>query len=1628
MWGGYLTKLKNGFSGIGKSKVNSNNQIIPDLPFQQQRFKGGISKRFGEYNSITLEKEEKEVIFRDPVGKGAIYIHGANTPYYSGDIVYNKITERFSSTFSQIDYPVFSDCIIFKRISTDKSQVGRIYGSHPNGRVRDYYPMKIPQGMCYIKRFEYQSITKSSLDQETKYRRDKNYYSKVFEELYEKGRPVEFEKVLCCRKCGQYYYTGSLMPEEKSPCIALTKDGSGKYKGTVKEEMAGKFYTIDSRERKVTNPLHTQYVDAEEFDNYKKGYKIIRFTELDITKYDYDYRILYYPKIRFPSYYIYQYQGALQGKKCSARYGITRDGSPITVEEFSQKNNFFYSSYANFMYQVCNWAQNFSKQAQCSVELTKKIQQTTRHYEKYVWEHASWHTSAGTNYMSDPSATNWNGFAFISGNKTKQAYGAYYTDEGDAVNKTCNFGIQGGTLHGGAEYGYSTGMSYAHRGKAFSSVDLKYHDNSAPLYSYEFEPAPGEFIFDPLSSENDPLSEQDLNDNNITPKDESNTVNEEKEETTNYQWSGDPFEILYVSNFSKNDVDLQMYTPHVFTNILEYEEISPTSEKLMSKSDSNLQYCTMVTMQKTSGGGASKGSSFGGSQASGYIYIDGLDITSYQNNMMYYKQKYVTKNTSSGPKDFAAGAEEVRYTEIPEYYPYNDRLKYNDLFFSPYYGGNGVGSYTGSGAGKYLSGKQFKEVNQRLATSLAKYSFLAVGASTGWAGSVFNKYIFLKCLPSNEWEEDIDTDKPDHSEIDGANGFNTDNMPPLFRPMTESEIEEMKRRYRRYFPSASYTFLVSRPAGKLSCLSADKDFKDSDWGGGPFCHFKGSVSYGRRSINTEGPWKLVDSGVHPKNHYYYPGWKWEQYKIVFDDEEYGFGAYDNGLPYGVYTTVNDPYNGYNGNGNERVERDKHKTLTEFSPVFKDADIPGYYYQAFSNLDQVSSSYAEYMMLVTREKGKLLTAYNANPRIQRPWAGNITTVAGCCPIRAKNKYFIFDSSRYPDSYQTISKKPWAPISNTPDMQNRFFGSGATYVNYLGEGVYPHPDGDKFILVSSWFTDIDDGFSGIELKFNDGFTNFAKGKCSTGFNLPCDSALIATYNIAGPLISASNLFSKDNATSKYTTNKGVFPIIKGLWQPDKDSKGMKNIEHVLFMIETQCMIEGPEYFFSTSRSELPAGFEKSYQGYKSRGLIAAVKYKGKDEHEYYPLNSEVIGFYKYFKPQNTKRDKINFRRAFDPMPRAMTKKTGYYYDCEEAFGLYEVSSPYAYETQLAAKMSFTVRIGDNTAVLFMFAYDIDKWPANIDSDNPTNDKQFAKIYKDEEYKFKTAYLSTIIDANGVKAQDAFNSFEMQYSLRDLTTRRSKSDRSLENEGYEYFKKDKQTYYGIIVPKDSTSKKGYKLLPQYIYDNKKDNKVQRGIARLVRWRTMTWECPKTSDDYKIIYNKDDEVTLEKYEGAIAQIAISFNKPLNEYVDQYYVGQTVLVLFYRKVGSNKVNVENLFIPKQMIWLEDKTNEEEILTDTHTYNKKLINIASLGMIDTIIIKKKNSTTKSNKYSNLFTSRKDKDEEATFEILGIPVISTDNQTYLAVTKDCKFWEIAGKVGSGKQVHLTAEFMENKENE
>ena len=1609
MWGQNKTKWKNGISGLGKYGVNSNNEIIPNLQFQRKNFKGGIAKRFGEYNTVILEEEEEELQIRDRVGKGYLYIHGNNSPYYAGTIIYNRETELFSAIFEQNEYPVFSDCVIFKRMSYAKDKVGLVYGSTGKDRVRDYSPASIANGDVYTKRFEYQSITKSSLDQETAFRRDKNYYSKVFEELYEKGRPNEFETKLCCYQCGKYYYTGNLMPAENSKCVAINEEGAN---------AAGIFYTIDgNKDKQVSNPQHKQYVAAEVWDNLKDC-EIIRFNELDITKYKWDYRIIYYPEWYFGAAYINYYQGSMKGIQCNARYGLTKNGEPININQYTKENDFWYISYANFMYYVCSYNANWAEKPSPMVEITTQINQSITHAEDYRWEAVSWHSSKGVNYMT---GNNWAPMEYQTGGvKSRPMAGAFYYDSGsDEYVRSCNFAKgrvsnRGGALHnapGGFEV--TTTRTCGHLIKGFTDVSLEISEYFLNLYDTTYRPA-GEFLSDPANSES--LTDDELAENGITPKNETTSVEEITKEQY-YQGRIDPFEITMVSNFSTSNVNLQLYSPHVFFNRQKYNRIKETEEKLSdSSTENNLNYITIKLLQKNSDGSAN-------SSGSGYVQVNDEDYINNYENGYYLKQKTRTERVSFYNKNteqfeeydaqFADGSEKVYFRDEDTDRPANNMFKKNELPSSMKHDSKGRTAEEGF---------EFRDINQRLCAALGKYSFLAIGYNTGWAGSVFNKYIFLNLLPDKEkiYEDSEDSDGSDmdtldHNELGKINILN--NPPKLLRILTSEELDAREEAYKKRM--SGFNKKIRMTGSRYNLLQCESywwwKWYKRDVGG---CQYEGGGTFkiSDRKVDVEYPWILLET-TKTKSGVVYHTYGIDT-RAGSSNLSYNYDDLKD-LDGNSNTTFNDDF----GSGNTSDINNglnKYRYTEEVSPVWKNVNIPGAYLTYYSNLNRIGSSYAEYRLYFTRTKGKLLYAYNANYSIQRPWAGNIVTAAGCCPIRSKNKYFIFDGKR--TDRQGNKKQKWAPSENLPTMQNRFFGSGATYVNFLGEGIYAHPDGDKFIIVTSWFSDAYEGLAGIELRLNKNFTTFADSKCSAGFSQSCDTALIACYQTAGPFVYSHNIFVKDKDSYKYQVNKGVFPIIKALWQPDKDSKIFKTIENALFMIETQCMIEGPEYYYSKSDNQEPPGFESNFTAYKSRGLMVAIKYNSADKYTNYVIDpDDKIGFFKYFKPQNEKRYPINCRQAYDAMPRALREKAGYYWECEEAFGLYEISSPFTFETQLAAKMSFCVRVGDNTAILFLLAYDIDKWPANGDGDNPTHDTQFPKIYAEEEYSFKSAYIPITFNGNsGAKAEAPFTDFVMMKCLRPLAVKKDKSDRALEKLGKAYFKWGKTTYPGIIVPKSYHNQTGYDLLPEYRFNEKKDESLQikRGVVRLVRWRTMEWKAPKTNKKGEIQYTRDDEVEYEEYIGAIAQCAVSYTRPLKDSINQYYVGKTVLLCFYQKKGSKDFVVKNLHIPEKMVWQEENTTGTQAAAGTRDYREHLLNIASLGMIDTIIIEKK--ITKKRK--------KDEEEAKLFEVLAIPVITSDNQTYLAVTKDCEYWQIAGKVGSGSMQHLVAEFVENKEDE
>lgn len=1603
------------FSALGKGAVWGNNNIIPDESFRRRQFKDGYAKRFGLWNTVIINPQEVEIPEARKHGKGIIYLHGSvNGPFFEGRMFYDTYTERFSIEFEEISYPVYSDAINLRRMSTTRENVGLVQGSIPYIRVKDFNTAPIENGTVYIKRFEYQSITKSSLDTTSPYRRNTKYYSMVFNELYEKGRPLEFEKKLCCSRCGQYYYTGALMPADQSASIAFQKD----------KDAPGYFYTVDDREpMRVANPQHKQYYDAEEIENLK-NYKPIRAVKWDITKYDYDYRILYYPKWNFAQSEITGYMGATGWVECDCTYGIKpyttpgTDGSYITVQDYAEQNEFSYMSHIAWMNKIAqackaNVAWRFKQ------EMTTQVARTTRDKDDYAYEALAWHNSQGRVYMQG-------GFPMVEYNtkaKLKKQWGAYYTHEGDEHVIGCTFwptliSFYGGDTHGGAERGSSEDKTIGHHWLGYSSITLEYA--ALPYYdiwddSYGNFP-PGEFLSDPDNSQS--LSDEDLANEGITPKNDETKVEEKKEKlyANYYQSTVDPFEITYAANFSSNDIDLQCYVPHVFTNVQRYQEIGKLEKRLITATDALAVYSTKKLIQKD-GGDGNKYSFLSD------VYGQAPDIS---NSLYWFEQKtregsvWYVKQTyppdeyfdqhpedigkvfywhTEGTVNFNDGVEKVYYTST--HHLTGKYINLDDLFHTPYWRyGYGSGGWEPYGH----TGYSFREVQQRVVTAYSKYSFLCVG-TPGLYDSVFNRYIFIDFLEdkSTITEEEIPAVKHGEHQTDE---FDDNYSSSLFGEMTEKEWKYLQYWYGGDYYREKLKIEIGRPSYKWSCYTADLNPADTKG-----CFTKNeTISFTTRQVTYQYPW--ISLGTETDEN----GYTYETFALDLDEYS-GANTWENGNP---YPAIHPDYRDSDAGGsNIDPTPKKKKTPAEVSPVWENVNIPSYYLDYWSTpWNQFALAYSEHVIYMTVKKGALMRMGNPSSAWLHPWSGSILTGIGCCPIRLKDKYLVFDGKK------TATKNAWDPMINQPYMINRFHSTGSMFVNYLAEGIYPHPDGDKFIIIVPWFTDADEGFSGIQLRVN-GLTDFAGGKCSTGFNISCDSALAVTYSIADPTkgmprVSSANIYSEDKTDSHWKVNKGIFPVLKGYWQPDGSSKIASNMSGALFMIETQCMIEGPEYYFSKSESDYPPGFAPDFKGYQSRGLMVAINHGEKFTN--YVIGGKDCGFFDYFKPQNEKRDKINLRRAHDTKPKAMRKEEGYYWDCEEAFGPYEIASPFTFETQIAAKMSFSVRVGEEYGVLFLLAYDIDKWPCTA-ADMPSDDEGFPEIYPEEEYKFKSAYFTLKFNgANKPTWSDKFKDWQMTYIFTKVKLDRAKySSRQLDNMGKKYLEIGKKKYKGIVVPKSYTGKNAYgvNMLPIYNIDESysvnENNKVKRGIVRLVRWRTFKWNVAQRNSD-GTVKTKNGETLYDEYTGAIAQLAVMFNQ--TEQPNMYYTGgdKVVLMCFYQKGKSTKIEVKNLNIPDYMVWQEDKTTQEMLDKGEYDYEEHLLQLTRVGIFDTVTIESRAMTSKE-------TKKKDYSDVFMLEALTIPVIATDGNTYLCVTTDCENWEIAGVVDRGYALtHLAAGYL------
>lgn len=259
MWGDNKIIWKSGTmpNSVGRGAVNSNNEIIPELEFQQKRIKDGVAKRCGEWNHvITKIPEAKKPPVFEIKKEGWLFLNGylgdgqkRTISYYIGELFYDEANEIFTDKWATATAWTLSDSVVSRRISEDLRYVGEafvdpnwdntIYGgvewsmyeplydgtkelvfnqeatvSKDDWREKllfneaDYLILApFPCGIDYLKRFDYQSLTKSSYDKT----RDSAYYQQVAKDFFEPQvsnyrfyKKNDFGNIYKCKHCGKF--------------------------------------------------------------------------------------------------------------------------------------------------------------------------------------------------------------------------------------------------------------------------------------------------------------------------------------------------------------------------------------------------------------------------------------------------------------------------------------------------------------------------------------------------------------------------------------------------------------------------------------------------------------------------------------------------------------------------------------------------------------------------------------------------------------------------------------------------------------------------------------------------------------------------------------------------------------------------------------------------------------------------------------------------------------------------------------------------------------------------------------------------------------------------------------------------------------------------------------------------------------------------------------------------------------------------------------------------------------------------------------------------------------------------------------------------------------------------------
>ena len=1665
------TQWEGGYSGAGKSAVWSNNNIEGGI-FRRKVFKDGYAKRFGEWNKVFIkEEEEEEIPIRERTPEGSIFISGwgnetvtnsysyggqtyswsykvKNLLIQSGDIEYNSLTKRFKSKWYQAKTWILSDSIVSKRISTDDKEVGHVladvqafyninaqggFGVNLATRPEDvaYYPYYEknclgvwPRGFPFIKRYEYQSITKNSLDQESAFARDTSYYSSIFQELYEIPRQnlTDLSASLSMEDCGcgKFHASGEEAANLKAELI---KKNVSAYNFTL--------HSIDQNllNKNITNQKSKFYINLEEFrahpDNIAEGIKMYKGSEeektydmfsvefadcyykdkstliegSDITKLEYDWRIYYDLLTPFTPCDIKTIVKSAKVMLVEDEYydGITfgylkgyeEDITPIYLRDYVKKNNYGYNSYFNLSqyypshrslrHLTFSKVNEIKQSQQNTFALFNKVEYVTQYYDPNTFSTSGacggkTVTAPLTRQLLNPNSGAGFTLTWLFDNSTHGVAGVI------VGFIPCNDGQLCAMKDAGP-----CGVGHYKAGASASSYYLEDSGNHGSGYNNQSFGKAG-------VQDGNELGESETK--TYTPSEDllaniAEELADENKETISTAFN--PFQTnnyYYSDYYSKR----YQYIPQTFFSNRKYIRKETSNEEQITyeiEGSEEEGYTFRVTTKTTDTRDYS-----GDAEVKEYGTIIGEPV--------YIKELITTEKTFEY-EDFETGEIiETDYTYAVTDGSYIEKEATN------------INQFDGIGNNSVDSDVTAREITDYIRTK----GRFHVPEDFPPINDLFNNYFFIDFL----------------------------------NPSALDELSYIPEKYEYKYHEIS-TEDEEYPDPFTSTTSSLASSSGGGGGGGNGNTFTTTYnSYGRLdpcsydiSFYCNSPMKFEydDEGNVTSSYYVRP---YQGLNCKWDRTLPSIGHVNNSGGWNTSInsdgTITSSTSGYNDTADAYSENDEfndyitgEKTEKNISRVVS-TTLPDYYSIDFYNNSFKNSPFFYSASRFVECTKKSLDVYIRidKPIIEgsatfssflcHPWDESIATHYGCCNTENKNKYFFFNNKI------NKSKKSYEATTNYQNLHNRFYYDKTPYINFLTEGVYPSGKENCFTMMNVWMTDIEEGFSGIELQIND-FTNLFEGKCTTGFNVPCDTAMVSTVSLENMSTSEKlNIFSKDEEDTRYVTNKGIFPILKSFWHSEKFDK------EAFFAIETQCMIEGPEYFFSSSAEELPPGFEADYEGYLSRGLMLTTIKNGEYKNKYI---GEDTGFFEYFKEQNKKRDKINARRAYDDAPEDMREEQGYYWSFEEAFGPYEMSSPYTFETQLAAKMSFTANLDGDIGVLILLAYDIDKWPA--DSKNTPNENfyEHPEIVESEKYKLKTAWLT--VDFNKEEVINKFKDFQMSEVFCPLIKNSKKwTDKKLKDAGREYAYDDdkpKLLYQGITVPKkyNLVDTKDNEWLPQYEFDEKEREKllIDHGVIRVVRQRLFTWREPKIDTKTGKQIKRNDKPVFIEHRDAIIECAVNYDADNQSgTVDLFYTGEKTVLLRVSKSDSKTdteksddgeeiyevcvgdVEIESLVIPKTMCWQE----ESGYVGNTYNYSLHIYNLTKVGIFDTLKIKEKAEDVPP------------EEQKVVMEVLTIPVLTSNNETFYCVSKDCKNWEITGKVGNGflshqaSNVELTEKDKEN----